>query len=99
MKIESIKTLEIPEIKVIRFSRFMDHRGFFTESYSVRDFSPLKNEIGEWKVVQANESFSFENTIRGLHFQWNPYMGKLVRTVTGHMIVLILDIRLNSPTL
>lgn len=98
MKIESIKTLVIPEIKVIRFSRFLDNRGYFTESYSCRDFAPLKKEIGNWKVVQVNESYSNANTIRGLHFQWNPYMGKLVRTVKGHMIDLILDIRLNSPT-
>ena len=98
MKIESIKSLIIPEINVIRFSRFTDVRGYFTESYSVRDFTPLKDEIGKWNVVQVNESFSKENTIRGLHFQWNPFMGKLVRTVTGHMIDLILDIRLNSST-
>jgi len=98
MKIELVKSLEIPEIKVIRFSRFLDHRGYFTESYSLRDFSPIKNEIGDWQVCQMNESFSKEHTIRGLHFQWNPYMGKLVRTINGHMIDLILDIRLESPT-
>lgn len=98
MKIELVKSLEIPEIKVIKFSRFVDHRGYFTESYSLRDFSPIKNEIGDWKVCQMNESFSKQNTIRGLHFQWNPNMGKLVRTVKGHMIDIILDIRLNSPT-
>jgi dTDP-4-dehydrorhamnose 3,5-epimerase len=36
--------------------------------------------------------------VRGLHFQWNPYMGKLVRTVRGHMIDLVLDIRKGSQT-
>ncbi len=48
--------------------------------------------------VQCNESFSRKDTIRGLHFQWNPYMGKMVRTIYGHMIDLVLDIRKGSST-
>jgi dTDP-4-dehydrorhamnose 3,5-epimerase len=43
---------------------------------------------------QSNESVSKKGVIRGLHFQWNPFMGKLVRTLLGHM----LDIRKHSPT-
>lgn len=49
------------------------------------------------EFVQTNESFSKAGTIRGLHFQWNPFMGKLVRTLYGHMIDLVLDIRKGSP--
>lgn len=98
MKLESVKSLAIPDIKVVRFARFMDHRGYFTETYSKRDFHTITDELGEWPVAQINESYSKAGTIRGLHFQWNPYMGKLVRTVQGHMVDLILDIRLNSPS-
>jgi dTDP-4-dehydrorhamnose 3,5-epimerase len=98
MKIESVKSLIIPEIKVIRFLRFTDHRGYFTESYSISNFTCLEPEVKLNRIAQINESYSKENTIRGLHFQWNPRIGKLVRTVKGHMIDLILDIRLNSPT-
>jgi dTDP-4-dehydrorhamnose 3,5-epimerase len=32
-----------------------------------------------------------------LHFQWNPHMGKLVRTLSGRMVDLVLDIRKGSP--
>ena len=95
MKIEVFKSLTIPEIKVIRFSRFADNRGFFTEVYNLTDITKLGYN---WKIAQVNESYSIAPAIRGLHFQWNPYMGKLVRTVQGHMVDLILDIRLNSPT-
>src|SRR5262249_35842219 len=49
------------------------------------------------EFFQTNESFSRAQTVRGLHFQWNPYMGKLVRTVEGHMVDLVLDIRRGSP--
>jgi len=50
------------------------------------------------KFVQANESYSRKGTVRGLHFQWNPYVGKLVRTLSGRMVDMVLDIRKGSPT-
>jgi dTDP-4-dehydrorhamnose 3,5-epimerase len=100
MKIVSVRELAIPELKVIRFARFMDHRGYFTEPYRHSD---LKDEsvpasLRGLRFVQTNESFSRAGTVRGLHFQWNPYMGKLVRTVSGRMVDLALDIRKGSPT-
>ncbi|MBI4009207.1 dTDP-4-dehydrorhamnose 3,5-epimerase family protein [Candidatus Roizmanbacteria bacterium] len=100
MKILEVKTLIFPEVKVIKFSRFGDERGYFSELFRQSDFQK-NNETSFYKnaaFVQVNESFSRKNVIRGLHFQWNPYMGKLVRTVHGHMVDMILDIRLNSPT-
>ena len=33
MKIIEIKSLEIPEIKVIKFEKFKDERGYFTEPF------------------------------------------------------------------
>ena len=100
MKILSVKQLEIPEIKVIWFARFRDERGYFTEHFRRNDFdtNSLTPFMRGVEFVQANESFSRASTIRGLHFQWNPYMGKLVRTLHGHMVDLVLDIRRGSPT-
>ena len=99
MKIIDVRSLVIPEIKVICFARFCDHRGYFTEPYRRSDFfNHLK--MGFMKgieFVQCNESFSKKGTVRGLHFQWNPYMGKLVRTLYGRVVDLILDIRKGSP--
>jgi dTDP-4-dehydrorhamnose 3,5-epimerase len=100
MEIIEIKTLQFAEIKVIRFSRFRDHRGYFTEHYRKSDvFSHPDIECMRGiEFVQCNESFSKKGTIRGLHFQWNPYMGKMVRTLFGRMVDMILDIRKGSPT-
>jgi dTDP-4-dehydrorhamnose 3,5-epimerase len=101
MKILSVNSLAIPEVKIIRFARFSDSRGYFTEPYRRSDFenhadmSFMKNI----SFVQQNESFSKKYVLRGLHFQWNPYMGKMVRTVQGHMIDIFCDIRKGSPTL
>jgi dTDP-4-dehydrorhamnose 3,5-epimerase len=100
MKIISIKELEIPEIKVIRFSRFTDDRGYFSEQFRKSDL--IKDSgitsLENIEFVQANQSYSKPGVVRGLHFQWNPYMGKLVRTIAGRMVDLILDIRKESPT-
>jgi dTDP-4-dehydrorhamnose 3,5-epimerase len=97
MKIMEVTRLAIPEIQVIRFARFRDHRGYFTEHYRESDFNGHESLRGI-RFQQMNESFSRPGTIRGMHFQWNPYMGKLVRTVSGRMVDLVLDIRKGSPT-
>jgi len=96
MKIVKVKNLNQPEVKIIKFARFSDNRGYFTEPFRKSQF--LKEAIPGFNIVQINESYSKKGVIRGLHFQWNPYMGKLVRTIKGHMIDLFLDIRKGSPT-
>jgi dTDP-4-dehydrorhamnose 3,5-epimerase len=100
MKMTAVSRLAIEAIHVIRFSRFCDHRGYFTEQYRRSDMAghPDLGFMKGVEFVQANESFSRKGTVRGLHFQWNPYMGKLVRTLSGHMIDMVLDIRKGSPT-
>jgi len=97
MKILEVKSLAIPDVKVIRFARFPDHRGYFTEHVRHRDFKELDFLSGV-DFVQQNESFSRPGVVRGLHFQWEPYIGKLVRTVMGRMVDLFLDIRKGSPS-
>ena len=100
MKIAAVEQFAIPEIKVIKFARFCDQRGYFTEHFRKSDFQthPLTPFMQGVEFVQMNESFSKVGTVRGLHFQWNPYMGKLVRTLQGHMVDLVLDIRKGAPT-
>jgi dTDP-4-dehydrorhamnose 3,5-epimerase len=97
MKILNVKSLAIPEVKIIRFGRFPDHRGFFGEHFRKSDFANL-DFMKNVAFLQCNESYSKPATIRGLHFQWNPYMGKLVRTLSGHMTDLVLDIRKGAPS-
>jgi dTDP-4-dehydrorhamnose 3,5-epimerase len=100
MRILDVKDLKIADIKVIRFARFADHRGFFAEHFRKSDFRthPQLGFLKDIEFLQCNESRSKPGTIRGLHFQWNPYMGKLVRTLRGRMVDMVLDIRKGSPT-
>lgn len=98
MLVEDIRALELSEIKIIKYKRFEDHRGYFTENYRQSDFTKLCDSLNTFEVVQMNESFSHKGVVRGLHFQWNPFMGKLVRCLTGSMIDLVLDVRPESNT-
>ena len=77
--------------------RFGDHRGFFLETYSTRDFAALG--IPE-VFVQDNHSLSAQpGTIRGMHFQLAPFaQGKLVRVLRGAILDIAVDIRRSSAT-
>jgi dTDP-4-dehydrorhamnose 3,5-epimerase len=97
MKITEIRSLALEPIKVIQFARFRDNRGYFTEQYRKSDVCTIPS-MEEVEFVQCNESYSKGNTIRGMHFQWNPYMGKLLRTLSGRMVDIVLDIRKGSET-
>jgi dTDP-4-dehydrorhamnose 3,5-epimerase len=100
VKLLTVAELPIPEVKVIRYGRFPDERGYFTEVFRRSDLQKhaLTAFLKGFEFVQSNESLSRKGTVRGLHFQWNPPQGKLVRTVHGHMVDLALDIRRGSPT-
>src|SRR6185437_13691438 len=50
--------------------------------------------------VQDNHSRSTRrNIVRGLHFQWEPPMSKIMRVTTGSAFLVAVDLRKNSPTL
>lgn len=100
MKIVEVQPLAIPEVKRVRFARFLDHRGYFTETFRTADFfgHPALAELRGLEFVQINESYSRPDVCRGLHFQWDPPMGKLVRPIVGRMIDFALDLRAGSPT-
>ena len=100
MKIIEVKSLVVSDVKVIKFARFADNRGYFTEPFRKSDFAshPQMGFIQDVTFLQCNESYSRPRVVRGLHFQWNPFMGKLVRTIRGRMVDLALDIRKGSPT-
>lgn len=98
VKIVDVSDLALLGVRVLRYEKFIDERGYFAETFRIADVS--KAEIlGNFKLEQSNESYSKKNVTRGLHFQWNPYMGKLVRTLSGHMVDIVCDIRSGSPTL
>ena len=75
---------------------FLDSRGYFFESFSLREFEEKVQKIN---FVQDNESMSSYGVMRGLHFQKPPFtQSKLVRCVKGAVLDVAVDIRRGSPT-
>jgi dTDP-4-dehydrorhamnose 3,5-epimerase len=72
---------------------FIDDRGIFYESY--KKSSMILHNICK-DFVQDNHSTSKKNTIRGLHYQWDKPMDKLVRVSFGVIMDVVVDIRINS---
>jgi len=75
---------------------FQDSRGFFMETYREDQFKALGLP---YQFVQDNHSRSSHGVVRGLHFQWEPPMGKLMRVSLGSAFLVAVDIRRESPTL
>jgi dTDP-4-dehydrorhamnose 3,5-epimerase len=74
-----------------------DARGYFMETYRESWMEDLGSYNGAF--VQDNQSFSHYGTIRGLHFQAAEHaQSKLVQVVHGHILDVVVDLRVNSPT-
>lgn len=75
---------------------FNDNRGYFYESYNKKIWESVGVTAD---FVQDNESFSTQNTLRGLHFQKPPFaQAKLVRVLEGAVWDVAVDLRQDSPT-
>ena len=85
----------IRDLLIITPDIFQDDRGFFTEIYRKDKFSEFGLDV---EFVQDNHSRSSKNVVRGLHFQWDPPMGKLMRVSHGSAFLVAVDIRIGSPT-
>jgi len=73
-----------------------DERGFFMETFRADQFRALGLPH---EFPQDNHSRSQRGVLRGLHFQWDPPMGKLMRVTSGSAFLVAVDIRKSSPTL
>jgi dTDP-4-dehydrorhamnose 3,5-epimerase len=91
-----IESRHLGDVAVVVPEVFEDSRGFFTETFREDQFRDLGLPTS---YVQDNHSRSVKDTVRGLHFQWEPPMGKLMRVTAGEAFLVAVDIRKGSPTL
>lgn len=91
-----IESRHLGEVVVVVPKAFSDDRGFFMEAYREDQFLELGLPA---TFVQDNHSCSKKGVLRGLHFQWHPPMGKLMRVTRGAAFLVAVDLRLGSPTL
>lgn len=72
-----------------------DARGYFMETYNMRD---LQEEGIKFSFVQHNQSMSTKGVLRGLHFQKQFPQTKLVRVIKGEVFDVAVDLRRDSET-
>ncbi len=88
-----IKT-NLEDCYIIEENRFGDDRGYFT-SVTVAQLEKL----GFKNFHQKSESLSAKGTVRGLHFQKDPYcQAKVVSCTHGAVLDVVVDVRKDSPT-
>ena len=90
----SLTKTNLEDCYIIDEYKFGDDRGYFTSITSKQlDILNFK------KWSQKSESKSAKGTIRGLHFQKNPYcQAKLVSCTNGAVLDVVVDMRKDSPT-
>lgn len=91
-----VESRRLEDVVVLVPEIFEDSRGFFSETFRADQFKALGLPT---HFVQDNHSRSVRGVIRGLHFQWDPPMGKLMRVTVGAAFLAAVDIRKGSPTL
>src|SRR5712692_4454425 len=91
-----IESRHLGEVVVLVPQVFEDERGYFMEAFRADNFGDLGLPQS---FVQENHSYSRKGVVRGLHFQWEPPMGKLMRVTRGTAFLVAVDIRKGSPIL
>lgn len=91
-----VEGVHLDEVVVLRPDVFEDRRGFFQEAYR-KDAMEQLGIPGDF--VQDNHSGSVRGVLRGLHFQWDPPMAKLMRVTVGSAFLVAVDIRKGSINL
>jgi dTDP-4-dehydrorhamnose 3,5-epimerase len=93
----SMTQLEVSGVVLIKSDKYIDSRGYFTETYSR---APFLNGGIDAVFIQDNQSLSVKTgTLRGLHFQREPAVqAKLVRVIQGSVFDVAVDIRPESSS-
>jgi dTDP-4-dehydrorhamnose 3,5-epimerase len=87
---------KISECFLLSKTPFKDIRGDFTKTY---DAKLLKNAGLDFSIAEVFYSNSNKNVLRGLHFQAPPAdHTKLVTCLNGHIMDVVVDLRMDSPT-
>ena len=92
----TIESVHLNDVVVLAPQVLGDSRGFFMETFRADQFRQMGLPT---EFVQDNHSRSARHVMRGLHFQWDPPMGKLMRVTRGAAFLVAVDIRKGSPTL
>ncbi|WP_017294112.1 dTDP-4-dehydrorhamnose 3,5-epimerase [Geminocystis herdmanii] len=85
-----------PNCYQLQPKKFEDNRGSFVKTFHEEIFQDLGLDTN---FAEEYYSFSYQNVVRGLHFQLPPHEHiKIVYCVQGAVKDVVVDLRVNSPT-
>jgi dTDP-4-dehydrorhamnose 3,5-epimerase len=89
--------IEIDGPRIVELNRLGDDRGFFARQFCVDEFN--KEGLNS-SILQINTSYCFKKgTLRGLHYQIEPYAEvKFIRCISGKILDILVDMRPSSIT-
>ena len=92
-----VRKTPLSDCYVLEPTVFEDDRGYFFESFNLRNFS---ESVGfKTDFVQDNQSRSSYGVLRGLHLQLGEFeQAKLVRCLEGKVLDVAVDLRRGSST-
>lgn len=92
-----LNPLEIEGAWIAEAPVWNDERGSFREWFKLSDISDISGH--DFSVAQSNISTSNKGVLRGIHYSLaKGGQAKWVTCVSGHVIDVVVDIRLDSPT-
>ena len=91
------KKTTLEDVKIIELKKIEDERGFFARAWDTKIFQD--NNMTP-NIVQCNISYTkIKGSIRGLHYQKNPFEeSKLIRCTKGKILDVVVDLRPTSKT-
>jgi len=91
----NVENLKLDGLKLITNKIFSDERGNFQELYHKKKYTAFGITVD---FIQDNMSYSRKGVVRGLHFQWDQPLTKIMRVYAGSLFAVAVDIRIDSPT-
>ena len=89
--------LQLKGVFKIEAEPFEDERGAFRRHFCEKEFSS-HGIVTEMKQSNVSENY-FSNTLRGFHYQVDPYSeGKTLSCLSGRIYDIVVDLRKDSPT-
>lgn len=86
-----VKELPIKGALKLTLPTFKDERGFLIDG-------PQWSKLSTPKPIRSVVTVSKPGTLRGLHCQYDPPLGRYVRFVSGNVFDVIVDLRQSSKT-
>lgn len=87
--------VEFKGVHILQPAIYFDERGFLMEVYNKNSLRDIGISVDfPYSIISESK----KDVIRGLHFQWEPPLGKFIQVLRGGVYFVAVDIRKRSAT-